>query len=71
MSPSCSPALPPAHFTPPASLASVDDATDMPRGCGWFESSRELVQGARVIEHSDFTALSFDVPLAWQLAACC
>lgn len=42
-----------------------------PIGCGWFESSRELVQGIKVIEHQGFDALSFDVPLSWQLAACC
>lgn len=70
MSPICVPALPMSRFSPPVS--SVDsDELDAPRSCGWFESSRELVQGTRVIEHSGFDGLSFDVPLAWQLAACC
>lgn len=44
---------------------------ETPRGCGWFESSHELVHGVRVIEHAGFDALSFEVPLAWQLAAWC
>ncbi len=42
---------------------------EAPRGCGWFESSHELNQGVRVIEHVGFDALPPGaVPLAWQLA---
>ena len=56
---------PPRAALPPAAAA-ADAAA---RGCGsWFESSRELLQGMRVIEHAGFEALARDVPLAWSLA---
>lgn len=58
---------PASNGLPPADVA--DHL--LPRGCGWFESSRELVQGIKVIEHQGFDGLSFEVPLSWQLAACC
>ena len=70
MFPTAISALPPtfaAHGLP----ATQTEPMPEPIGCGWFESSRELVQGIKVIEHQGFEALSFEVPLAWQLAACC
>ena len=61
----------PLSFSAHALPASQALQTPEPMGCGWFESSRELVQGIKVIEHQGFEALSFEVPLSWQLAACC
>ncbi|NRF69342.1 hypothetical protein HLB44_20290 [Aquincola sp. S2] len=47
------------------------DTRDEPlAGCGWFDSSHELSSGLAVIEHRGFEALSQDLPLAWQVAAC-
>ncbi|MBI5255891.1 MAG: hypothetical protein HY855_05285 [Burkholderiales bacterium] len=48
---------------PPA----TERKTEPPRGC-WLESSRELQQGMRVIEHTGFEQIGCEVPLAWQLA---
>ena len=70
MFPTANSALPPtfaAHSLPAVQAEPMPESI----GCGWFESSRELVQGIKVIEHEGFEALSFEVPLAWQLAACC
>lgn len=53
----------------PAPAPAVELPEPAARGCGsWFESSRELLQGMRVIEHAGFEALAPEVPLAWQLA---
>lgn len=58
-------ARPAALPVPPSGLPEAD----RPQGCGWFESSHELHQGMRVIEHAGFDALPPGaVPLAWQLA---
>ena len=36
-----------------------------PAGCGWFESSRTLREGADVHEHQRLDAIVNDLPLAW------
>lgn len=36
-----------------------------PAGCGWFESSRTLREGADVREHEALDAIVNDLPLAW------
>jgi len=82
---SLSPVLPPlaalTPFTPHMPImplmplmpcpAPTADEPGLPRGCGWFESSHELVHGMRVIEHDGFDALSAELPLAWLLAPYC
>lgn len=58
-----------APSVPGAALPVASAADAAARGCGsWFESSRELLQGMRVIEHAGFEALAAELPLAWQLA---
>jgi hypothetical protein len=53
----------PARQPVPADDALPAEAAERPLGCGWFDSSHELAQGARVIEIDDAAA-----PL-WQWAA--
>jgi hypothetical protein len=36
-----------------------------PGGCGWYESSRALREGAEVHEHAVLDAIVNDLPLAW------
>lgn len=36
-----------------------------PTGCGWFESSRHLREGAEVCEHEVLDPIVNDLPLAW------
>ena len=36
-----------------------------PAGCGWFESSRTLREGADVHEHQVLDPIVNDLPLAW------
>jgi hypothetical protein len=38
---------------------------DEPAGCGWFESSRSLREGADVREHEVLDPIVNDLPLAW------
>lgn len=71
MFPTAASALPQTFTAARGLPAAQVELTPEPSGCGWFESSRELVQGIKVIEHQGFEGLSFEVPLAWQLAACC
>ena len=52
----------------PASVAPPPPAPpETGSACGWFDSSWELRQGLRVIEHMDFDRLPAEVPLAWLL----
>lgn len=56
---------PQAAGTPPADGADRDaDADDVPRGCGWFDSSHELRRGLRVHEDLSVEALARELPLA-------
>jgi hypothetical protein len=75
--PRAAPARAAAHAPGPADgpgLAPVEGAPDdvPPRGCAWFESSRELGLGLQVTEHERLDtaagALPLDVWLAWHLA---
>jgi hypothetical protein len=36
-----------------------------PAGCGWFESSRTLREGAEVCEHEVLDPIVNELPLAW------
>ena len=41
-------------------------ADEGPRGCGWFDSSHDLLQGLRVQEHASADSLARELPLgAW------
>ncbi len=44
----------------------LPDLDDTPRGCAWFDSSWDLRQGLRVVEH-DLHGVRQHVPLAWLL----
>ncbi len=51
-----------------------DEASeDRPRGCGWFDSSYELLAGLSITEHDSpdrvANELALDVWLSWHLAA--
>jgi hypothetical protein len=41
---------------------------DRPAGCGWCDSSHELLSGVRVTEHAEADAVVNLVPLSWWLA---
>lgn len=58
-------ALSPAPLPPLPLPVDTDDGP--PRGCGWFDSSRDLLQGLRVVEHGGFEGLAAELPLAWLL----
>ena len=60
----------PARRAAPATGAPADGAEcpddNMPRGCGWFDSSHDLQQGCRVQEHLSADSLARELPLgAW------
>ena len=58
----------PARTRRPAAAASLPPELPEPGStCGWFDSSWELRQGLKVIEHTDFERLPPEVPLAWLL----
>jgi hypothetical protein len=59
-------AMSPTPQRPPLPLA-IDAEGEPPRGCGWFDSSLDLQQGLRVVEHGGFDGLAADLPLAWLL----
>jgi len=46
----------------PATAALRDD--DVPRGCGWFDSSHDLHRGLCVQEHASPDTLAQELPLA-------
>ena len=50
----------------PRAIADLDGA-ETHRGCGWFDSSWELQQGLRVVEHDTLQRLPPEVPLEWLL----
>jgi hypothetical protein len=41
---------------------------ELPRGCGWYDSSWELERGLNVTEHLDPDAVAPLLPLSWWLA---
>lgn len=41
---------------------------ERPAGCGWYDSSHELLTGVRVTEHDQADAVVNLVPLSWWLA---
>ena len=48
----------------PATAALRDD--DVPRGCGWFDSSQDLREGLCVSEHAAADAAAAQLPvMAW------
>lgn len=51
-----------------AGAAPADRAADHPTGCGWYDSSHELLRGVRVTEHAEAAAVVNLVPLSWWLA---
>lgn len=62
------PRLAPAARTPesPASAqAAPSRQVSEPTGCGWFESSRTLREGADVREHQVLDPIVNDLPLSW------
>ena len=60
------PAAPPATSPQPRAIACLDGVKTH-RGCGWFDSSWELQQGLRVVEHDTLERLPPEVPLEWLL----
>ena len=59
-------AAPAAPAAQPRAIADLDSA-ETHRGCGWFDSSWELQQGLRVVEHDTLERLPPEVPLEWLL----
>ena len=59
-------AAPAARAAQPRAIADLDGA-ETHRGCGWFDSSWELQQGLRVVEHDTLQRLPPEVPLEWLL----
>lgn len=49
--------------------AGAQEADEPSAGCGWFDSSRELRLGLKVVEHMGFERLPPEVPPAWMPAA--
>lgn len=48
---------------PAAAPAAVLDEADAGKGCGWFDSSRDLHQGLVVLEHNGVENLGADLPI--------
>ncbi len=64
------PTLRPARSAPHTPAA--DEAEQSPRGCGWFDSSHELLTGLSITEHDSpdrvANELALDVWLTWHLS---
>ena len=64
-------ARPPARAPRPAppalpTLPVLWDDEEAPPGCGWFDSSHDLLSGLSVCEHACADAVAADLPLeAW------
>ena len=59
-------AAPAAPAAQPRAIADLDGA-ESHRSCGWFDSSWDLQQGLRVVEHDTLERLPPEVPLEWLL----
>lgn len=61
-------ALPAAQAGEPQQARAGDDPSRPglePAGCGWFESSRTLLEGTDVREHQVLDPIVNDLPLSW------
>ncbi len=50
----------------PAAELALPVSDELP-GCGWFDSSHDLLSGLRVTEHAQVDALVNQIPLSWWL----